>query len=92
MSILFYCLPFFFLFFFLFFSCLILFRRSTDAQVIQRGNRSAGYGFVTFASLEAANKAVAALNQKEFEGRTLIVEIAKPTEQKDKERSERRAK
>jgi RNA recognition motif-containing protein len=64
----------------------------TSAQVIQRGNRSAGYGFVSFATLEAANKAVAALNQKEFEGRTLIVEIAKPTEQKDKERSEKRAK
>lgn len=47
---------------------------------------------MSFATLEAATKAVAALSQKEHEGRTLIVEIAKPTEQKDKERSERRAK
>jgi len=32
------------------------------------------------------------LDKKELEGRTIIVEVAKPTEQKDKERSERRAK
>jgi len=63
-----------------------------SAQVIQRGTRSAGYGFVAFASLETAEKAVAALDKKELDGRTLIIEIAKPTEQKDKERSERRAK
>lgn len=63
-----------------------------SAQVIQRGTRSAGYGFVAFASLEAAEKAVAALDKTELDGRALIVEIAKPTEQKDKERSERRAK
>lgn len=63
-----------------------------SAQVIQRGTRSAGYGFVSFATLEAAEKAVAALNQKELDGRTVIVEVAKPAEQKDKERSERRAK
>lgn len=63
-----------------------------SAQVIQRGTRSAGYGFVAFASLEAAEKAVAALDKKELDGRALIIEIAKPTEQKDKERSERRAK
>ncbi|KIJ56559.1 hypothetical protein M422DRAFT_57267 [Sphaerobolus stellatus SS14] len=63
-----------------------------SAQVIQRGTRSAGYGFVSFATLEAAEKAVAALNQKELDGRTVIVEVAKPADQKDKERSERRAK
>jgi len=63
-----------------------------SAQVIQRGTRSAGYGFVAFGTLEAAEKAVAALDKKELDGRTLIIEIAKPTEQKDKERSERRAK
>ncbi|KAF8528898.1 hypothetical protein BU17DRAFT_37816 [Hysterangium stoloniferum] len=63
-----------------------------SAQVIQRGTRSAGYGFIAFASLEAAEKAVAALDKKELDGRALIIEIAKPTEQKDKERTERRAK
>lgn len=65
---------------------------SISAQVIQRGTRSAGYGFVSFSSLEAAEKAVTALNKKELDGRTIIVEIAKPTEQKDKEKSEKRAK
>ena len=65
---------------------------SLSAQVIQRGTRSAGYGFVAFSTLEAAEKAVAALDKKELDGRTLIIEIAKPTEQKDKERNERRAK
>ncbi|GJJ07375.1 hypothetical protein Clacol_001577 [Clathrus columnatus] len=63
-----------------------------SAQVIQRGTRSAGYGFVAFSSLEAAEKAVAALNKKELDGRTIIVEIAKPIDQKDKEKSERRSK
>jgi len=63
-----------------------------SAQVIQRGTRSAGYGFVAFSTLEAAEKAVAALDKKELDGRTLIIEVAKPTDQKDKERSERRAK
>ncbi|KAF8520103.1 hypothetical protein JB92DRAFT_3082171 [Gautieria morchelliformis] len=63
-----------------------------SAQVIQRGTRSAGYGFVAFSTLEAAEKAVAALDKKELDGRTIIIEVAKPTEQKDKERSERRAK
>ena len=65
---------------------------SLSAQVIQRGTRSAGYGFVAFSTIEAAEKAVAALDKKELDGRTVIIEIAKPTEQKDKERTERRAK
>lgn len=68
---------------------------STDiisAQVIQRGTRSAGYGFVSFNTLDAAEKAVAALHQKELDGRTIIVEVAKAPEQKASERTERRAK
>ncbi|EJD53893.1 RNA-binding domain-containing protein [Auricularia subglabra TFB-10046 SS5] len=62
-----------------------------SAQVIQRGTRSAGYGFVAFATAEAAENAVALLNKKELDGREVIIEIAKPAEQKDKERTERRA-
>ncbi|KZS97507.1 hypothetical protein SISNIDRAFT_472522 [Sistotremastrum niveocremeum HHB9708] len=63
-----------------------------SAQVILRGTRSAGYGFVSLTTLEAAQKAVEALDKKELSGRNIIIEIAKPTEQKDKERSEKRAK
>jgi len=63
-----------------------------SAQVIQRGNRSAGYGFVALATAEAAQKAVDALNKKELDGRAVIVEIAKPSEQKDKEKKEKKAK
>ncbi|TFK76086.1 RNA-binding domain-containing protein [Pluteus cervinus] len=63
-----------------------------SAQVILRGTRSAGYGFVALASNEAAEKAVELLDKKELDGRPVIVEIAKPSDQKDKEKKERRAK
>ncbi|KAG5341830.1 hypothetical protein E4T56_gene18139 [Termitomyces sp. T112] len=63
-----------------------------SAQVILRGTRSAGYGFVALATAEAAQKAVETLDKKELDGRQVIVEIAKPSEQKDKEKKERRAK
>jgi len=62
------------------------------AQVIMRGTRSAGYGFVALSSAEAAQKAVDALDKKELDGRQVIVEIAKPSEQKDKENKEKKAK
>lgn len=62
-----------------------------SAQVIFRGTRSAGYGFVAFNSAEAAQKAVDLLNKKELDGRTLIVEVAKPPEEKQKEKKEKRA-
>jgi len=55
-----------------------------------RGPRSAGYGFVTVTTEAAVEKAVAELNRKELDGRAVIVEAAKPAE--DKERSERRPK
>jgi RNA recognition motif-containing protein len=61
-----------------------------SAQVILRGSRSAGYGFVALSSAEAAQKAVDALNKKELDGRTVIVEVAKPSEQKDKEKKPKR--
>ena len=56
------------------------------------GNRSAGYGFVSFTSAEAAQKAVELLDKKELDGRTVIVEVAKPADQKDKEKKQRRVK
>lgn len=63
---------------------------SVSAQVIFRGTRSAGYGFVAFKTAEAAQKAVDLLNKQELDGRTLIVEVAKPTEEKTREKKQRR--
>ncbi|CAE7232307.1 unnamed protein product [Rhizoctonia solani] len=63
-----------------------------SSEVIQRGSRPAGYGFVTFKTLEAAQKAVAELNDKELDGRPIIVQLAKPASEKEKERNERRTK
>jgi RNA recognition motif-containing protein len=63
-----------------------------SAQVILRGNRSAGYGFVAVATVEAAQKAVELLDKVELDGREVIVEIAKPADQKDKEKKEKKAK
>jgi RNA recognition motif-containing protein len=57
-----------------------------SAQVIMRGLRSSGYGFVALATEEAALKAVETLDKKELDGRSVIVEIAKPSDQKDKEK------
>jgi RNA recognition motif-containing protein len=43
-------------------------------------------------SAEAAQRAVDLLNLEELDGRKVIVEIAKPADQKDKEKKEKRAK
>jgi RNA recognition motif-containing protein len=59
-------------------------------QIITRGPRSAGYGFVSLANAEAAEKAVESLDKQELDGRTVIVEIAKPSDQKDREKKERK--
>ncbi|CAE6399893.1 unnamed protein product [Rhizoctonia solani] len=63
-----------------------------SSEVIHRGSRPAGYGFVTFKTLETAEKAVADLNDKQLDGRPIIVQLAKPASEKEKERSERRSK
>ena len=43
-------------------------------------NRSKGFGFVEMATEEEAQKAIAELNGKELDGRTLTVNEAKPME------------
>ncbi|KAF9469065.1 hypothetical protein BDZ94DRAFT_1286943 [Collybia nuda] len=63
-----------------------------SAQVILRGTRSAGYGFVALSTAEAAQKAVETLDKQELDGRQVIVEVAKPSDQKDKEKKEKKAK
>jgi RNA recognition motif-containing protein len=42
--------------------------------------RSRGFGFVEMSSAEEANKAVEMFHQKEFQGRSLTVNIAQPRE------------
>jgi len=63
-----------------------------SVQVIMRGTRSAGYGFVALSTEAAAKKAAETLNKMELDGRQVIVELAKPAEEKDQERKERKAK
>lgn len=50
----------------------------THIQIIKRGTRSLGYGFVTFATEAEAQKAVSSLDKKEIAGREINVEGAKP--------------
>jgi len=55
-----------------------------EATVIsdKYSGRSKGFGFVTIADDAAAKKAISELNDKEFEGRKLKVNEAKPMEER----------
>lgn len=55
----------------------------TEAVVIndRQTGRSKGFGFVTFAKEEDAQKALE-MNGKEIEGRTIVVNIARPREER----------
>lgn len=44
-------------------------------------NRSKGFGFVEMESQEAAQAAINALDGKEFEGRVIVVNVARPREE-----------
>jgi cold-inducible RNA-binding protein len=44
--------------------------------------KSRGFAFVEFATLEEANKAVEQFHNKEFQGRTLTVNVARPREER----------
>lgn len=46
--------------------------------------RSRGFGFVEMATSEEAQKAIAALNGTQYEGRTLVVNEAKPQEKRER--------
>ena len=53
-------------------SATVIIDRATD--------RSKGFGFVEMANEEDAQKAIDMWNEKEFEGRNIIVNIARPRE------------
>ena len=55
-----------------------------DAKVIvdKFTNRSKGFGFVTLADAEMAQKAIEALNGKDVEGRALTVNVARPMKER----------
>jgi RNA recognition motif-containing protein len=55
----------------------------TEAVVImdRETNKSKGFGFVTFANQESAQKALE-MSGKEVDGRTIVVNIAKPREER----------
>ena len=44
--------------------------------------RSKGFGFVTFSTEEAAEKAQSEMNGKDIEGRAIVVNFAKPREER----------
>jgi len=54
-----------------------------EAVVIsdRMSGRSKGFGFVTFATEEQATAAITAMNEKEIEGRKLVVNAARPKEE-----------
>lgn len=52
-----------------------------SANIITRGPRSLGYGFVEMESEEDAQKAVELMNKKEIDGRAINVEVAKIREE-----------
>jgi len=52
-----------------------------SANIITRGPRSLGYGFVEMESEEDANKAVQLMHKKEIDGRPINVEVAKPRDE-----------
>jgi len=57
------------------------------ANIITRGPRYLGYGFVEFENEEAAESAVKIMNKKEIDGRAINVEVAKPREDENPENS-----
>ena len=62
----------------------------THAQIITRGTRSLGYGFVTLSTEAEAQTAILLLNKREVGGREISVESAKPQAVADAEKPKTR--
>ena len=54
----------------------------TNLMMDRMTSRPRGFGFVTMSTPEEAQKAIAALNGKEMDGRALTVNVAKPREER----------
>jgi cold-inducible RNA-binding protein len=54
----------------------------TNLMMDRMTNRPRGFAFVTMSTPEEAQKAIAALNGKELDGRALTVNVAKPREER----------
>jgi len=54
----------------------------TNLMVDRMTNRPRGFGFVTMSSDEEAQKAIDGLHGKDFDGRALTVNIARPREER----------
>lgn len=56
--------------------------RSAQVVMDRDTGRSKGFGFVEFGDSQAANAAIAAMNGKDFGGRSLTVNEARPREER----------
>jgi len=61
----------------------------TKVNIITRGTRSLGYGFVAFATADECQAAVDKCHKKELGGREINVEIAKPKSELDAAKKEK---
>ena len=61
----------------------------TSAKIIndRESGRSRGFGFVEMANDEEGQAAIDALNETDFEGRTIGVNVARPREERPERRS-----
>jgi cold-inducible RNA-binding protein len=55
---------------------------SVNLMLDKMTGKSRGFAFVEFATPEEANKAVEQLHNKEFQGRALTVNVARPREER----------
>ena len=55
---------------------------SVNLMLDKMTGKSRGFAFVEFGSLEEANKAIEQFHNKEFQGRALTVNIARPREER----------
>lgn len=62
-----------------------------DAVVItdRMSGRSKGFGFVTYVNEDSAKAAEEGMNQKEIEGRKIVVNVARPREERPNRRFNR---
>jgi RNA recognition motif-containing protein len=62
---------------------------SVNLMLDKATGRSRGFAFIEFATAEEASKAVEQFHGKEFQGRTLTVNVARPREERTSRWSER---